>query len=527
MNATTFQSLPSSIVAYNIVPFIESSCDLLSLRATSRWLNHILHESEESENIWKHFLVRDFNFPMEEHASNEDVDVEVNNVAVVHYSKTLRISPTAPRGGELPDNGQEPVSIFGYPPSESVLVTTTLFDSWKHWNRAKRRYFQGCDDDDDDDADKRARQINAPYFLRAAHLWTQIEAWCKSNESMPVGRRILKQLLNGTSFNGGRFKGVALPGTDAFRAIFSFYDGQISFNDDHVGTNPEDQLLSGLFGGYFLYQNLINMRLSSSKESSSESSNGRVLIAHNSHYKPRHIYLNCDNGMVYLCSSMDDPNRHNVPISRSSENDKFDAGLVWMEEFARRITMREIEVTSIHPEMPFKSLLQYPTLQCQRQVDCGLERPMPVASRAVSKGIEVIASSYFDPTTPEMISYSIQIRLLRNGEDGYLSPSERGFETCQLLSRHWRLVEEDGRADAVDGDGVIGLYPILMDNAYKVHVDTTLDGTFRYESCARKSCRVFQGQMRFIPGSINEPVGEEFLVEIAPLALSSKTGIIF
>ena len=71
------------------------------------------------------------------------------------------------------------------------------------------------------------------------------------------------------------------------------------------------------------------------------------------------------------------------------------------------------------------SLLRYPTLA--DTVNC---------SRAVTRGVEVVTSAVFVPEM-EVFVYSIQIRLLTSEDgEGYLSPEVRGFDTCQLLSRH-------------------------------------------------------------------------------------------
>ena len=50
-------------------------------------------------------------------------------------------------------------------------------------------------------------------------------------------------------------------------------------------------------------------------------------------------------------------------------------------------------------------------------------------TRAVTRGIEVKATSVYMPEHRQAWSYSIQVRLLQPGEEGYLTPEERGFET--------------------------------------------------------------------------------------------------
>ena len=65
-----------------------------------------------------------------------------------------------------------------------------------------------------------------------------------------------------------------------------------------------------------------------------------------------------------------------------------------------------------------------------------------------------------------MFVYSIRMRLLTpdNG-DNYMSPEQRGFNTCQLVSHHWRMskLAANGQPviDKVHGEGVIGYFSIL------------------------------------------------------------------
>jgi len=53
-------------------------------------------------------------------------------------------------------------------------------------------------------------------------------------------------------------------------------------------------------------------------------------------------------------------------------------------------------------------------------------------NRAVTRGVEVIASSIYVPEM-RMHIFSIRIRLLApDDSDEYMSPEQRGFETCQI-----------------------------------------------------------------------------------------------
>lgn len=65
-------------------------------------------------------------------------------------------------------------------------------------------------------------------------------------------------------------------------------------------------------------------------------------------------------------------------------------------------------------------------------------------TRAVTRGIEVRSSAIYMAEHPSTWTYSIRIRLLTPGEDGYVSPEQRGFETAQLHSRHWAITHTVG-----------------------------------------------------------------------------------
>jgi F-box protein 3 len=126
------------------------------------------------------------------------------------------------------------------------------------------------------------------------------------------------------------------------------------------------------------------------------------------------------------------------------------------------------------------------------------------------------------------------MRLLVPSDDGY--EPNRGFETCQLKSRHWTLFVE-GREQTVDGDGAIGMYPLLREGSYRedsgqsaTQVEPGDDqlGVFSYQSMANDNS---EGQMRgyftFVPGSLAEPTGVPFDVEVAPFPLDRNPEFFF
>ena len=342
--------------------------------------------------------------------------------------------------------------------------------------------------------------------------------------------------MNGTTYGEGRF-GIDLhdPGTHAFRAIFAFYDGQ-DFDAIPLIACP------GFFGGSFVYNHVICMTLMNSSSTTYARRRGVVpshrSIAYNKFggfgsSPQRFVNLNCLDGHLYLSDAIAAQRRREKVISLSSKDDPYDAGLVWMEEYAHKLENGHFEIarTNPEPETPLKMISHHPSFNCQERLSIGNDS-IPVVSRAVTKGIEVIASSNWDPLLPDHISYSIRIRLLTPGEEGYMTPTERGFHSCQLLSRHWTFQSrETGEEENVDGTGVIGLYPVLFENQHRVDSDgyggiekgvIHNEGTFRYASYSSSSCNKFWGRIRFVPGSIASPEGgEAFFVVLAPFALIS------
>ncbi len=365
----------------------------------------------------------------------------------------------------------------------------------------------------------------------------------------------MNSLLNGNSFTNGRFVEYypnqpiqsndpyfnEIPaigelhgkGTDAFRAIFAFYDGQ--FTNKFPEANESDYFCSGLFGGYVAYQFISCMRMTSSSFCGRRSTRFKC-IAMNSFNgvaftRPSFVYLDCRDGNMFTSDFGPDEERSLLraqPVSIVGRNDTCDFGLIWMEELARKLDNNELEVGSIGPDGEYcKMIVVYPTEKCQEVCNNNIPR----VARTVTKGIEIVASSHFDPFIVDYVSYSIRMRLLTSGEEGYMSPSERGFETCQLITRHWLLTNgSSGQDEIVNGEGVIGLYPLLMEGGYRNDQGrdastvqkgsvVTSEKMFRYQSLSSTDFVSFRGQIRFMPGSIKEPTGDPFYVDVGRFAL--------
>ena len=141
-----------------------------------------------------------------------------------------------------------------------------------------------------------------------------------------------------------------------------------------------------------------------------------------------------------------------------------DSILRWFEEYTHRLHQHFYAVGILDPHddddgddnSVMFSLLRYPTVN--DTASC---------SRAVTRGVEVVSSATFVEEMG-MFVYSIRMRLLTPDDgDDYMSPEQRGFDTCQLVSRHWKISKFPANGppviDEVRGEGVIGYFPILCE----------------------------------------------------------------
>ena len=427
------------------------------------------------------------------------------------------------------------------------------------------------------------------------------------------GGFVLQSFEPGVCFKQGRFHDTMIntatkikrkkhtkqhipPGIHAFGAIFAFYNGQDiermeryvndydSFDEDeHLDEHLDYQAL-GIIGGHFVYERAVSMFLippviaQHMEEYDPLTTPTQKCIAVNGYARNRRhdlnrkIHLNCSNGQIYLSNTIlrhedyengfDDPypNPEDLPISKNSENDEYDSGLVWMENLADKFDNGEIDVATCivggEGDEFSKAIVHYPTIKCQHQfynyenrstsassttttttttAHTTTSDALPIVSHAITNGIEVIASSHHDPLNKDYVSYSIRIKILGKNDEGYLTETERGYKTCQLLSRHWIIVcDDNGREETVDGEGVVGLHPLLYEGGkyrndmfYGKGKMMKYEDCFRYSSYVNASSKSFRGQLKFVPGSLKKPTGDPFFVDLAPFAIVTKTEFVY
>jgi uncharacterized protein affecting Mg2+/Co2+ transport len=529
-----FHQIPASVTTH-ILHFV-SSIDILQLRATSKHFHSLLTNSDESEVIWRNALVRDF---------------QLQNIkdASALGSCMLQCPRIRPRRIER-NHDTTAISIFGYHLSDSgaFFKAESAFEAWRHWCKASRIFFSigsedcsysaqdctknnGCQILEHDGVSTQISRkeehehyfVNAPYFLRAWKLWQKILHWCLSDDSGSYGRRLLASLEDGVTRSNGRF--VDCKDRDvvhSLEAVFAFVGGQVTLSDIDDSTRRRREALVGLFGGYAVYDHVQCTRLCSSKDALLvDRPSGYAILGFNFLTRSyRAIGVNLMNGKIDLIT------RNGFQLAFENTQGQKDAGLEWMEEYARRLSEKELCVRKekLFDGSPYEWLSPFPS------------KTSPMCSCKVTRGIEVVASS----TTAaeiDVVAYSIRIRQLERGEPGYMEPEERGFHTCQLLSRHWILTDfRNNHVDEVNGEGVVGRFPLLFEGGYRddfmTSVTRTMEGeeeagTFVYQSCATIKSGTFEGRIMFVPGSIARPTGEPFFVHVGKFSLEAMGDFIY
>ena len=362
------------------------------------------------------------------------------------------------------------------------------------------------------------RSSNEPIlkdFLRAARLWSKIERWLDSPQSKAVGPRIRTTLKPGS--HGHEWKREeCLKGLEALQVLYAFYGGQLPF-DSHRDL---EKMFLGLIGGWNAY----NMYSCTSLVPPETNIEGTVQFA-STMFLADHIIMS----KIGVAMFSGDMFLQVGALDRIKMCGGVDAVLSWMELHADRLDQGLIGVGPMGSDpRDHSAIMLYPRPPRNSPPTVGAQ----AASRAVTRGVEVVASAVYSPLIAANgmgFIYSFRIRLL-TPEDGdeYVSPEDRGFETCQLGSRHWQIInDETGQTDRVDGDGVLGMHPVLFEGGYhQGDVDAGVQhGPFIYQSCTgpMKKGR-FQGHLTFVaPNDGNSPsqIGR-FDVNVAPFLLDSE-----
>ncbi|EOA39367.1 hypothetical protein CARUB_v10012429mg [Capsella rubella] len=292
----------------------------------------------------------------------------------------------------------------------------------------------------------------------------------------------------------------------ATRLLYRFVDGQ-----ELSSSNGLDGYL-GIIGGYSVYSHEVNVYLLPLKKMiretkvairhlNSSSISNLVIVAASVVASLKIFFLDCTNGQLYTVTS----NRQLLPCVPDSlvhdinGDQKQDALLLWLEEHGRRLQTGAIK---IREEENIKSISLFP------------EFP-PLCSIAITNGVQVRASSVFIPEIsnlrdqPPAYWYAYSIRMSLVPEGCILKGTHHS--SCQLYWRHWVIRADNEVIDNVNGEAVIGKYPLLQAG----------EEEFVYESCSSfpTTAGAIEGSFTFVPGSLRDPKGSQFEVKVAEFSL--------
>ena len=142
------------------------------------------------------------------------------------------------------------------------------------------------------------------------------------------------------------------------------------------------------------------------------------------------------------------------------------------------------------------------------------QRP-PAMQSATTRGVVVCVSTVVAPEVPThgrpVVAYSVRFSMLADDEWPAGVPR---MQSCQLRSRRWRMLNEDGEeVDTVMGDGVVGRFPLLRPGEPEVE----------YHSCSQQvglGGGFMEGEFEFVPGTLEQPEGEPFWAACPRFSLS-------
>ncbi|XP_021751930.1 F-box protein SKIP16-like [Chenopodium quinoa] len=338
-----------------------------------------------------------------------------------------------------------------------------------------------------------------PLFKRVKRCWDSLKSWLESN--FPEVLATLRKGASEEELNDVE-KSLKVKLPLPTRLIYRLHDGQ-----------EYSENLLGLIGGYFVYNHLVNVNLLPLRHAVMESqsikrdlgfSNASKFIAVASSVKgsEKVFCLNCVNNQLYVGTAMLREDGEMIPcvpdaLLKSSSNQQCDGVLLWLEEHNRRLHSGMITVLE---QENLKSISQFP------------EKP-PLCSTAVTNGVQVRASAVLVPEQSELVSpkfmfaYSIRMSLLPEG----CKVHGMTYDSCQLHRRRWIIRENEVVMHDVNGEAVIGKYPLLLPG----------EKEFVYESCSnqQRTPGSIEGSFTFVPGRLAQPKGDPFQVEVARFPL--------
>lgn len=423
------------------------------------------------------------------------------------------------------DGGTVRTAANGYPTVAAAATVTSWYEAFQSWHQALGEVSATCA--------RTALHGSAgslpSWSSRWIAAWRRIKTWLKRQPNARGIHESLRSEASDVSYleKQGALKSVV----DCWRLV----DGQDLPLDPQVAPMVRslppladgDEWSHGLFGGYQCYDHEICnvfLPLEAAKNITQhfaamlkdrvpdmqETVLANKMVFGMSFNAAKVLFVDLKDGQVYIFTRK---NRSILELAMPRGDGK-DGFLRWFEEYARRLDTGYFGIDCLRPEeAPLQSGISL--------FPCAA----PELSVCVTSGVEVKASAIYMPEHQAGWTYSIAMRLVGTKE-------ERGFEMCQLVSRHWEIVEEGHEPERVDGDGVIGLFPILVEGGWLRNRDSDphgqyavhgkADGYFRYQSCLGRNAQMrtwFGGAMTFVPGTRRNPTGKPFRVKVEPFKL--------
>ncbi|KFK42940.1 hypothetical protein AALP_AA1G058400 [Arabis alpina] len=293
------------------------------------------------------------------------------------------------------------------------------------------------------------------------------------------------------------------------RLLYRFVDGQETSFANSLGGSL------GIIGGYSVYSHEVNVYLLPLKEVIKEtketmrhigfsSRSNLIVVAVSAASSMKIFFLDSTNGQLYTATST----RQMLPCVPESlvrsvhdvdGDQQQDAMLLWLEEHARRL---QTGVIKVRKQDNIKSISLFPEVP-------------PLCSVAVTNGVQVRASSVFIPEIanlrqePPAYWYAYSVRMSLIPEGCFLNGIHHS--SCQLYWRHWVIRADDAVIDTVNGEAVIGKYPLLQAG----------EEEFVYESCSNfpTTTGSIEGSFTFVPRSLKDPKGSQFEVKVEEFPL--------
>lgn len=353
-----------------------------------------------------------------------------------------------------------------------------------------------------------------PLVTRVKSCWDRLKEWLAIN--FP---EVLSTLRKGASeeeiLELEKSLKVKLPLPT--RVLYRFYDGQELSSEESSGSVPGNLL--GLMGGYSFYDHLVNVSLLplhqmiiETKETIGHIGLGNrskyVVVAASCGYNEKVFFLNCSTGQLNVGTRNLTTDGEMIPcvpsaLISSVHNVKGtqpqDAMLLWLEEHVRRL---QHGVIKVRKEGKVRSINLFPEVP-------------PLCSLAVTNGVKVRASSVFVPEFStiqdeyEKFFFAYSIRMSLSPEGCIMNGMT--FNSCQLYCRHWIVRCNDNVVDDVNGEAVIGKYPLLRPG----------EEEYVYQSCSSQphSPGSIEGSFTFVPGRLADPKGSPFEAVVSRFTL--------